>query len=842
MRGASLVVAALLAAPLAAGQTAAPKDYITPDDTLQVAKADAAVTKFCSVVPGEGAKDAADAKANLEDAVGDRPIYQAMKDSESSSEFGTKMEDIIAEYLMSGLAVPIFLSVISSLLCYCFVCTTNPLMKNLGCCRPCRAVRENGLPHKACAVLPVALAFLMTVVGMATASGGSSTMVAGFDNLACESAILLNSTLQGKGGTLSFIGLIPALETMKGVEDVLNAGSPFLTQLDAALADTQIVSDAIAIATSALDTMGEVLDATATEVQTTTVTGFAKTYRTCEFCTTLKGVLDNAATGLKSGVGQALANARNEVKAQLGPTKRAEIQKLVRSSAQPMISMKESFINAVGGILDQSDDGLKMLQDNVPSAVTMVFLGAFVVTLCGCCSTTWCALKEKTGDGAYSKGPHRLACCTFFFAFPFAIFCFILGGILSSVTVPLADVCLIMDDLDGAMVKEIAPALGDSFDPNSEEGKSLVTMLDNCINPANKSLNAAFLDLINITNETSGTSQTMGQMLKDTITAPINSQFSAIGSADAGASLATSDSVVQLLASINNNPIQKVIVVNPDTTSGMPSDTDYSPLSGSTVQAIKDGFGTTLSCNPHTMDVSGTSTTLPGMKTFVDALTTTYTTGTGTLETICTNNDWRPRSCPGDTVNGPICTAGNKYMDLYKNLVAKATYRCDVWEKDDMTSCDVYDMTSMGGNSCIRADGTMKKKQVLCNWMDFKTYYGKSSQRIQRAFEYVDYAVAQKQSGISTTLKNLVFEFFINPMFSIFDGLTCGFMPAFWQEVVNSLCFQGVYGVRRIGQGYTMSAFFIMILGISMYVVWRRTIDNVNCSQEGAAPGEEAAV
>lgn len=803
MSRALLIVLALLISPSAS------EEYISYKDKQTAKDADAAVTKYCTTQDADNAVDAAEAKENLQDALGGKNfLLDSMKESKDPDEFSDKLGEEVSGAAGSAV-MPFFLAAIAWLMFWCFCCTACP------CCKKCRCGKgyhKHGIPHKVIGALPVALAFFMTIVGSATSDGGAATMVAGFENMACESAELLNGTLQGTTGTLSFIGLLPALQVMKGVEDSLNDGSAFMVGLDNTLADTKIVSDAIAIASSTLDSMSNVMDLTATSVQTVGSPA-TSTYRKCVFCETLKGILATASTELQGGIGQALANARNEVAGQLNMEKRQELQKTVRDSASPMMQMKDSFVTNIGWMVDPSVDLTGPLKSSIPPAVSIVFMGAFFATFAGACSVGSCVAKEKTPEGKHSKIPHRCACCSWAISLPLAMLCFIIGGILYAFSLPLSAICLIMDDIDGDMIKDIAPAI--NLNITGPGGDNMIKMFDNCINPENKSLNANFLDLIVIVNETDGTEKTMREELQNTVSQPINDKFDQLGGGGGSVSLADSDGIKTLIGTIRNNSIQSMILATP---TEMQADSKFSALATAT-QVLQDGLGGSMGCSPHVYE----GNTIPGMTTFIDEVMTKGSDATVVPTTVCSRT-WKERSCGADAV----CTAGDEYMKLYLDMTdaSLTTYRCDVWERDDGTECDTYDFADVA--ACLRADGTMKVKTKTCNFADFKVWYSKADERIQKAFEYVDSAVAAKQSGIATGLKNLVYDNMLNPLFSIFDGVSCGWLPGFWQATVDSLCFQGVYGMRRIGQGYILTAFFIVILAINMYVVWRRSIDNVN--------------
>jgi len=85
--------------------------------------------------------------------------------------------------------------------------------------------------------------------------------------------------------------------------------------------------------------------------------------------------------------------------------------------------------------------------------------------------------------------------------------------------------------------------------------------------------------------------------------------------------------------------------------------------------------------------------------------------------------------------------------------------------------------------------------------------------------------------SVRDNIKNVVNMGLIDPLDDNAD-LPCDWLVTGWQGVVDGLCYQTIYGTLRIGNAYLVSAYFCFLFAISAYVVWRRTIDNVNADDD----------
>jgi len=832
MTKAFLVLAALLAAP-ASGASNSGSAYITAKDLEVASDSSLTAIKYCGVAEDPDAATPAEARETLLAALGGTNIVlEAMEDSKDKEELKTQVQENFQEAFIQ-MVMPIVFAIVCIICLGCFGCTAVPCFKNISCCRCCKKERETSCLMKGVCCLPIVLCIVMTIVGVATATQGSTTMVSGFESMACASADLLNSTLQGKQTEPTFIGLLPGLTTLEGIDRSLNNGSGFMIDLTVILDDTVAVTEAIRIASGVLSTFGDVMALPANTAPTFASDG-STTYHKCDFCATLAAPLAEVSTALTTGIGAALASAREEVELQLSWTKRQELQQTLRGSMEPMQRMKTTFVDTLSPFVNPDDDPLTDVKDLAPIAVALVFVGAFIVIACSCCSSGWFIAREKNNGGAYSKGPHRIACCTWCWALVFSILCFFFGGLLNGASVPMAGVCLIMDDVDGAMVERIAPSLG--LNISGPNGTNFVMMLDNCVNPANTSLNANFLDLIVIQNATDGTNWTMREGLMTSVRDPIDAQFdNVIAQMAAGnANLASSTAITSLKSKITSNPIKAMILTDAE---AMQADSVYAPFAGS---PLASGYTTSLQCLDHIVTADdGTTTTVPGISDFSTELEAWGAVGTPLVGVSCGDT----RTCTGETgLRAQRCNAGNSYLNLYasiaSSIVTRVEFRCDLWEdpNDSSLYCDIKDMNAVTGvGSCLNSAGVLTVKQKTCNLEEFNTYYLEMSVRIDKSMTYVDNIVNAKKDGIATGLKNLVATYLLDPLIFILNGVSCGWLPGFWQEAVNSLCYRGVYGMRRIGQGYIIASFFVLILALDMYILWRRSIDNVNsdaCNQE----------
>eukprot|EP00747_Dinoflagellata_sp_TGD_P077151 gnl/TRDRNA2_/TRDRNA2_159464_c1_seq1.p1 gnl/TRDRNA2_/TRDRNA2_159464_c1~~gnl/TRDRNA2_/TRDRNA2_159464_c1_seq1.p1 ORF type:complete len:339 (+),score=62.92 gnl/TRDRNA2_/TRDRNA2_159464_c1_seq1:137-1018(+) len=280
---------------------------------------------------------------------------------------------------------------------------------------------------------------------------------------------------------------------------------------------------------------------------------------------------------------------------------------------------------------------------------------------------------------------------------------------------------------------------------------------------------------------------------------------------------------------------------------GLPPDTPEKNYEN----GLQVGFGTSLKCADHTVPAGKDPLpegTVRGIDLFVTRLSAfgnELPGGTCAKKVDCSL---------ADMMTQPVCDAGNNYIDLKNKLLTQQIFRCDVFESpvNSNFACDVKDMTWDGSkwvNDCLKASGdafTTNRKAVSCTLPEFVVYVQQWADRMETVFKRIDQTVPQVTSSIATQLHTLVNDVVVEPVDRIITGANCQFLGARYKELVDGLCLQGINGIHAIAKGYVVTGILTTILMLVTYVIWRRSIDNVNSWKsldEGggaAAPAAEA--
>merc|ERR1712003_311711 len=85
--------------------------------------------------------------------------------------------------------------------------------------------------------------------------------------------------------------------------------------------------------------------------------------------------------------------------------------------------------------------------------------------------------------------------------------------------------------------------------------------------------------------------------------------------------------------------------------------------------------------------------------------------------------------------------------------------------------------------------------------------------------------------SITSDLRALVDRYLLDVLGDVVDGVTCGPLSGLYEDMVSSLCFQGVWGLIAISRSMVWASSTVLVLLIVVYVVWRRSVDNVNAEE-----------
>merc|ERR1719253_520008 len=91
----------------------------------------------------------------------------------------------------------------------------------------------------------------------------------------------------------------------------------------------------------------------------------------------------------------------------------------------------------------------------------------------------------------------------------------------------MSSVCLVLDDVNGNMIRDVRNALELDIDPRSEEFVMVTDAVDKCLNPPDRSVPANMADIFFYRDE-NGTKVTMRDQLQTQVEDSIMVQFDAV--------------------------------------------------------------------------------------------------------------------------------------------------------------------------------------------------------------------------------------------------------------------------------------------------------------------------
>lgn len=484
-------------------------------------------------------------------------------------------------------------------------------------------------------------------------------------------------------------------------------------------------------------------------------------------------------------------------------------------------------------------------------ALFIIFLSLLIATLALLTILLWIVKNKRMGNDTahnpYSPTVHRCACITWCCGCGFTINAFCVGGLLVMLGLPLSGVCLLLDDLDGQLLKDILPAINADLDTTSQSFESMVNILDQCFANPNSTHPTNLLGLLMI--EDKGETKSMRQKLEGDIKGQIDASFDKV-TAGGSAALSQEDGILTLKATMAGLDIASTIVPAGELGATMAADDNYKPMVGDWgLETLKTAFVTTSSCtdtpvkdaagNPK-MDDNGNPIIAPGIDSFVVHLKK-FGFNPSAVPVAISSTCAKKVVCVGisDTSHKAMCDAGNKFMDLKEAQLQALTkeFRCDVFAHPDTPSVNCNAWTNNENyKACVKeaTDGSLKinRLEVRCTLAEFVTYVKSFENKIAKIFEALDTEVDNTKTSIVTGLRALLNKHLLEPIAGLVAGMTCNFLGLSFQAFIDGLCFQAVVGFDSIANSYVGCAVISMMLVIVMYIVWRLRIDNYNCAKE----------
>jgi len=561
----------------------------------------------------------------------------------------------------------------------------------------------------------------------------------------------------------------------------------------------------------------------------------------CKFCQVLEKSLDAATTAFDGSPAGKLAKARSEVHTKLSGPEKEEMKSNLRESAAKLVEVKSSVVNMTRQML--ADDGsIKKMKEKeglvgsiALALVLLVTLAAFVLSACAGTSVyrfTFHEMdleKDDQGINPYNPNIHKYAHTTWCCGFCYVSLALFAAGLLFVLAAPMSSFCLLMDDLDSTVMRDIAPALG--MDMSNGAGASAPDIVEQCFHPqGGDGMESYFLDIIYTTEQ--GRQVTARERIQSATKDALQSKFAQITE--------SSDQPAQDLASLAEVQavLQQVSFANIDAmltgaVAKLRNADDYADM-GIPKAGLSGFLGSSISCDDFAVPASmssGSAETIPGIKSLGEKLKSMGTEKAGpggscAVRVTCTPGGFQEHACK----------AADRYMDLKSEVRSSSTFRCDGFQapNDPAAFCDPMHMQSeegldgvMWSDDCLGTDGAVKRKHKTCSLPEFTDYIHAHEQRLRKVLQRLDEQMQLHQPDIGSAMRLLMERHAVHRSDFIANGVTCKFFATYYQELINGFCYQGVYGLRSIAKSYVWCAILAAMLILSMYAVWCRSKGNI---------------
>jgi hypothetical protein len=819
--------------------TAPTSQYVTSEDLTFRADADTAAGLWCDGYES-GDVSEADGRQSLEDGVGgENIILESLTAAEDAEDVQTELQERADPTSMWMKAFPIVAAVLLIVI-WCFMCCTACPCKRCGGCRCCKRAWDCPGYMKAVALAGISMCFVGLLICVSMAFDGANAANGGIAGLACTSARLVNNTYAGGGaGNTVFMGILPTLEAFDTLDGKLDDGSQFMTDINVIIDSTESIDNAVMVASRTLTLLRDMLQYTANADPKNDAGNSLGHDGLLSASNGLPAVLTPAIEALDTGVAVALQSARQSAKDQLSTANRQEIQSQLRNAISPLNNVKTSMRSTFSSVTDPSihDQWNSGAALALTGWVMVLFIIAILANCCGCASIG-CCIKSDEGNNHV----HRCACTSWCCNFYIAVLALFTGGLMLLIAVPISGVCLILTDIDREMLNGIGDAI--SMNMSGDEGVMLGDMVERCFNPADVTAPANLMDILFERNETTGQRVTLRDKMISQFSDQIESQFDQVTARLNSnlPSLAADSRIVALRQALQDNPIDKMFL--PQST--LTSNTNFEALDPNNANAVSAlstaALNSSADCDDHWSALIGRG--VGGISAFLTELQalgsspTAITNGISCTQTV---------TCTAGATSA-ACEAGNRLM-YYKaalqntgafDAVSSGTsatnnYRCDLFTIPSNSNCDVLNMPASNptnADMCVAGSAgsysmtTTTNRQ--CDLAGLTTYISDFDSRLEKVFANVDTITDSVRTAIDTDLRNTLDTHVMNPLDAMADSMQCNFLAPLYADLVNSFCYQGMWGFRRIAVSYTTLGFLQVLLIPLMYTIYRLGRDKLD--------------
>jgi hypothetical protein len=698
------------------------------------------------------------------------------------------------------------------------------------CCRGCTQKKRNFSLVVKAGFLGVSLALVVVMlIFNGLAWQGVEPVGDGLKQFGCEaaktSAIILNGT--DANSATYFMGLLPMLDEINKIANMLDPGSPFLNGVNDNLDQTSDITDSMYLASQTIGLLKTAVNEISTVV--------AQQSHECVLCADMLTQLDPIQTTLNNGPGATLDAARKDVMDQLTGAAAADLKAQLDTAMEPLSNVKTSVVDGLASLVTSDDFDIKEQTDNAIMAQQGAVLAAGIVVIllafCGVgAGTCWTFMEKKkyktTGDEKFSCLPEACSCCSCVFGCWFIWFMLFLLGIFNIISVVLSSTCLTFADIDSQFLNDTGTLL--NMNTSGDQFTMIGKMVDQCIR--NPTGNTSFMDIIEM--DDNGTMKTMRAAVVDQTVDTVNSQLEGANQIDDTEKIAEDPNFKMFKDILTQNKVSTWILLEESLWS------TYNGLLTSTEQTLVQYQRYSLSCTEHTY--AGVGDDLPANQKTVLPLMDFF----NSAKTECGSNvdSATSTSCVGQagqlTANGvTACNQAVTLLEMKRKLTVENVYKCPVFEKADGSTCDVS--TEANVLDCL-VNGEVKVKTVMCDLYGLETYMSQFAQRLENVFSQIDNIVPSTQTKIGTGMKTLVDKNVVDPMNSIVDGAQCNFIGVTYENLITVLCWQGTYGQVLIVENLLVMTYILALYTIVMYFLFRCAKDNTTADAKEAAEKKKA--
>jgi len=488
--------------------------YRTAEDDEASALAKQRVEEECADVDFSDVDEEAGRQALESGAGEDNLVLEMMKASKKPGDLGREFRNIVGPGWAIRTAGPMVFSLILGVVWFICCWTACPFCR---CCRCGQRQRKTPLWLKFLLLAAIVVLVISMVICAMLAFRGKGHIEGGLNSISCTASQVLDSTLNGNEEE-SFIGILPLLDEFGELRSQLDDGSAFVREVQDVVSDTEEVERALFVTTESLELLAETL-------------GLDENKKRPGIEDKMDDLIEAVqllSTAVSDGVAIALANAREEVDVQLSSENRAALRDIFDDAITPLREAATSVRTSMNFFIRDGFGDVKDTALNIAgAAIISIAIVIFLVGACGCSAGLLCTFMErhdtKGGGNPWNRHIAPCACTTWCFGWLYAFLVFFFGGFMIVCLVPLSSTCLVMDDLNTELLKEILPSLGVDFDESGEDTFGMIAdVIDGCF--AKKGASGKSLTDIIYFME-GGVKVTLTEKIKGQTTEPIEEQF-----------------------------------------------------------------------------------------------------------------------------------------------------------------------------------------------------------------------------------------------------------------------------------------------------------------------------